>query len=568
MNYSLIDYISDALPLRATGRIYHISTPPSKTSALFAPPPGREEEPTFCQNHFVALGSQAKFDLDATLVYALEIFIYSTSRKTTIFISKADTSGYLRSLDIPKQLPSVIRTLTTSILQYFLTALSDHAPILFTLFARSQNQYLFPGSIENPGKHLLDDRQLIKWWCRILDELLRNSTSSGDILRAETTSDGYLVVPGCDSFETRNFFPRTTPILTSGLPSISWSGRLPVEVLAPYPDAPVRCLIPRFPDDPKQRFLDDLDFREVNAEGQWRSVRSLDEFWELMQYRQECSAGRLVGFLWAVVESQAHRAAASCEKAGDRQYNARKKTVPVSSPHQLLQPEIELPALPTPSHSQVVSSHPSDLPPLFLERDFLPIRATTPPPSSPIIRPEDEGVLPHVHTEVLSPSKELPGTNTQSDIVSESHPDILQHFPSSLTSQSLSLTQSAYDTLLTYLLDTTDFSTQPLAAAATKSWIAKAAELADSSSSCSSERVSEDWGTPFTGRAVIPASSTSASVAGNGTNGASSAPAAKVVNVLTGIRKKKRKPSADLDVVADGNAQSSGLADEAKRVKS
>jgi regulator of Ty1 transposition protein 109 len=35
--------------------------------------------------------------------------------------------------------------------------------------------------------------------------------------------------------------------------------------------------------------------------GHWRSVRSLEMFWELMSFRQECSAGRLVGFLWLVV---------------------------------------------------------------------------------------------------------------------------------------------------------------------------------------------------------------------------------------------------------------------------
>jgi regulator of Ty1 transposition protein 109 len=35
--------------------------------------------------------------------------------------------------------------------------------------------------------------------------------------------------------------------------------------------------------------------------GRWRSVKSLDQFWEMMSFRQECSAGRLVGFLWLVI---------------------------------------------------------------------------------------------------------------------------------------------------------------------------------------------------------------------------------------------------------------------------
>lgn len=34
--------------------------------------------------------------------------------------------------------------------------------------------------------------------------------------------------------------------------------------------------------------------------GRWRSVSTLEQFWELMAFRQECSSGRLVGFLWGV----------------------------------------------------------------------------------------------------------------------------------------------------------------------------------------------------------------------------------------------------------------------------
>ena len=36
--------------------------------------------------------------------------------------------------------------------------------------------------------------------------------------------------------------------------------------------------------------------------GQWRSVRGLEQFWEMMSFRQECSSGRLVGFLWATFQ--------------------------------------------------------------------------------------------------------------------------------------------------------------------------------------------------------------------------------------------------------------------------
>ncbi|OCK75591.1 hypothetical protein K432DRAFT_429313 [Lepidopterella palustris CBS 459.81] len=37
------------------------------------------------------------------------------------------------------------------------------------------------------------------------------------------------------------------------------------------------------------------------SNGQWRSVRSLEQFWETMAFRQECCSGRCVGFIWVVV---------------------------------------------------------------------------------------------------------------------------------------------------------------------------------------------------------------------------------------------------------------------------
>ena len=74
------------------------------------------------------------------------------------------------------------------------------------------------------------------------------------------------------------------------------------------PDVPVRCLIPRLPDDPKTRFVIDLDNEVIDSDSQevvsnqWKSVKALDQFWDMMAFRQECSAGRLVGFLWLVVD--------------------------------------------------------------------------------------------------------------------------------------------------------------------------------------------------------------------------------------------------------------------------
>jgi regulator of Ty1 transposition protein 109 len=39
--------------------------------------------------------------------------------------------------------------------------------------------------------------------------------------------------------------------------------------------------------------------------GYWRSVRNLEQFWEMMAFRSECSSGRLVGFMWVVIAAPA-----------------------------------------------------------------------------------------------------------------------------------------------------------------------------------------------------------------------------------------------------------------------
>ena len=176
---------------------------------------------------------------------------------------------------------------------------------------------------------MLDDRSLVKWWCKVLDPVIRNSDGASkgsatvadqgklvesqpsDGNRTAHSAMGYLIVPGFDRYELTAFFPaswRTDPPNRK-----RWKCGHPLFEIADAPDAPPRCLIPHFPDDPKARFLDDLD-QELpslaNKESddspskkkldRWKSVSSLDQFWEMMAFRQECSSGRLVGFIWAV----------------------------------------------------------------------------------------------------------------------------------------------------------------------------------------------------------------------------------------------------------------------------
>ncbi|WEW56068.1 hypothetical protein PRK78_001503 [Emydomyces testavorans] len=347
---SLAEELAQALPKDVKLSVRHITCPPAPCEPIFSPPLGEDPEPTSCENHFLAVsikpeGAVTNTDNnDELLVFSIEVLVYTTARLTTVFVSKADSTGYLYLLNQPTA-KSLTRSAFTVFLSHLVRAYQrPRIRLVLCLFARAQNQYLFPGSIENPHKHVLDDRGLIKWWCRVFDPILRdfepekqatnkltsNSKESTGAEVREATSTAYLIVPGCDKYETRAFFPPTAKLDPQDKPR--WLNNYPLHQICATPGAPPRCLVPRFPDDPKARFLDELDeeifgrpppypsrgkkykstvddiiddtatpSREQAAPGQWLSVKSLEEFWEMMTFRQECSAGRLVGFLWMII---------------------------------------------------------------------------------------------------------------------------------------------------------------------------------------------------------------------------------------------------------------------------
>ena len=355
---SLPDCFANELPEGCRFTIHHLSSPPTQCPAIFAAPPGQSPEETYCESQFLSVSIKHR---DQHLqVFAIEVLIYTTKLLTTLFVSKADSTGYLYLLDLPKGTPSPLRIICTTFLSFLIEErMRPDRRLVLSLFARAQDQYLFPGSIENSHKHVLDDRGLIKWWCKVADPLLEGSQKQEKeevlYLSSHPLRAGFLRVPGCDKYETRGFFPKG-----QAGEEHCWTIADPLQELAPSASLPERCLVPRFPDDPKARFLIDLDDelpeeetqesqvqRSDNTEaaqtlpgltgqsltsqpligqpytmttateegqvqtgkmpssqrsnaGRWRSIRSLDQFWDMMSFRQECSAGRLVGFLWAV----------------------------------------------------------------------------------------------------------------------------------------------------------------------------------------------------------------------------------------------------------------------------
>lgn len=354
---SLSEELADALPNNHKFTLNHISTAPTRCDPLYSPPPNGKIERTYCESQFLNVSVRTDSQEDI-FIMAIECLVYTTRRLTTIFVSKADSTGYLSLLNLPKgNFESPLRIIASVFIQWLVRErMRPGVKCVVDLFARASDQYLYPGSVENTKKHVSDDRQLVKWWCRILHTLLSSyapkppaqqlfsSPARPDKAeiseKAKTTAQAYLLVPGAEAITS--FLPDSVRY-DSKLRS-RWTHGHPLREIAMQPNLPPRCLLPHFPDDPKGRFVNELDAelpdasvtvnsgnsqgggksaasmlekvapREVEGgaksprkkgTGMWRSVRSLEQFWEMMAYRSECSSGRLVGFLWVVIDSPA-----------------------------------------------------------------------------------------------------------------------------------------------------------------------------------------------------------------------------------------------------------------------
>lgn len=562
--HRFLDHLIHSLDTGTKLRVYHISTPPVPATPIFASPPGQPDEPTTCESHFLTISQPhviTSANVDHTestnnqspgktashvLVLGIEVLVFSTASLTTVFVSKADSTGFLsRPAQSTQGSASIVKLVISAFLEWLVTRqlsftasapadLIDHGlasqPIdhvgsktqaqgsgrsggengrstrrrrlVLSLFARSQNQYLFPGSIENVTKHVLDDRQLIKWWCRVLDDLVQKDrtlqTTANDGVNLDTgfksakaapsssstsvkvSANAYVVVPGCDRTETtRSFFPPSARY-PQAENEAKWHNSYPVNLLvqqdlvaAAAPSVPIRCLIPRFPDDPKARYCDDLDGAGTNEKGQWKDIRSLQQFWETMEYRQECAAGRLVGFVWVVFDRIAE-----------------------SSQDELGQ-GIEASVTHTTNRSETVAA-------------------------DSLVQPQQ------------------------------------MHDPTKASLGSVLVTNEQYITLSDLLINTTDFAGAELAVKSTSEWVNKVKNLSDL----------QDFGIDIEGNKMrLPVLSGQASTSTQITSTTGSKhprdDSSVVVNVLTGIRKKPKvmseAPSSTTDstAIANGHATTS-----------
>lgn len=496
---SLKDELAAALSAGFNPKIRYISSPSKKCDPLFSALPGQEVTKTRLASHFLTMSvdSSSTSSKDVSLgskdviSFAIEVLIYTTRHLTTIFVSKVDSTSY-----IPRQRPSPIKTTVTTFLRWLADKERRKRPsrkVVLSLFARAQSAYLFPGSADDKSKHVLDDRQLIKWWARVLDPIIPRTSIPPAIEDTEISYQGYITVPGYAGNELkRSFMPRSSD---SADAKNRWLAGHPLVELAQtrgVPEhAPPRCFLPRFPDDPKSRFIQDLDDEiglsedsqvqtspsKKGKNGMWNSVRDLDRFWEAMEFRQECSSGRVVGFLWLVISPRQ-----SDIEIPDADSSSAAANIDGQDP---LTTDM--------SQSSISTSHP----------------ANTGSPKKRKRKPLTGLIVPRM-PRLKGGSSSLSGL---SDLVNAENPG-----------DGVAISEEGYDKVMQTMLHL-DFSTLQAAIRSTNRWIAEVASVCG---------LNGDFGVEVTGISTAPAEIDPAVATLNGNT-------AEGVNDLGGMVRKKRK---------------------------
>ncbi|KAF9358759.1 hypothetical protein BGX26_000971 [Mortierella sp. AD094] len=162
------------------------------------------------------------------------------------------------------------------------------------IFARAQPQYLFARSAKNSGKHVLDDRGLVRWWKNMVSSVYSASASSesspdqeGQREHHKPKLHGWWHIPG---IETERGALRI--IQSPHASSTSSSSESVFNWAYGYPDKGSKdmanAIIPRFPDDPKSRLMQSPS----GSDG----YISISTFWELAAIAEESGAGKITGF--------------------------------------------------------------------------------------------------------------------------------------------------------------------------------------------------------------------------------------------------------------------------------
>ncbi|KAI0693988.1 histone acetylation protein-domain-containing protein [Cytidiella melzeri] len=334
----LRNYLLESLQKLPGTREFHIHvlvSAPRKHTGLF--PYAHPRPRVYLQDILILLSEQEKPGAPRVFVTALEVNVYNAPSTSCgiVYISKVDSTGQGIA-------PSPTYTLVKAFLTYYADPATRpfHADTVWLqLFARAQNQYLFPNSAEYSGKRPLTDVKLCAWWKRIFSQVGEEVAR-----RTEGAKLGlYYVLPGLTELEATHTLQFASSVIPVPGPAIAdpipWRyGHQYSQTELPLPCPPSKAtpnlghFIPSFDDDPKSRFIDEIAFtteevgvrsperkrsrtfgekdedagkpasvaskevtKEYKVQGELGSV-SADDFWERMSFRQECIAGAVTGF--------------------------------------------------------------------------------------------------------------------------------------------------------------------------------------------------------------------------------------------------------------------------------
>jgi regulator of Ty1 transposition protein 109 len=342
---ALLQGLAD-LPGTREFHIHVLVSAPRKHSNLY--PFAVPRPKTFLQDILILLSEQPTPDSPRVFVSAIEASLYHvpSASSAVLYVSKVDSTGQATS-------PSPTQALVRALLTYYVDPTTRPLPaahLWVHLFARAQNQYLFPNSVLFPGKRPLTDLQLCAWWKRQLSLVAQAvSARAGHATHVRL----YHLLAGFGELEASHALDRVYASSTSAsATSVPWSyGHPYCQSEVPLPCSPIGRgetrphighVIPWFEDDPKARFLDEIAYT-TDAEGVKSPERkrprtsrtsqrseedaesgsdrkeatkteqtsralqkvSIEEFWERMSFRQECIAGAVTGFFVMATSSPA-----------------------------------------------------------------------------------------------------------------------------------------------------------------------------------------------------------------------------------------------------------------------
>ncbi|KAL1743619.1 histone acetylation protein-domain-containing protein [Schizophyllum fasciatum] len=334
---SLLDALRD-LPGTRELHVHVLVSAPKKTNGLY--PFAHPRPRAYLQDILILASEQETPDSPRLIVSAIEanVYVVPATSCAVLYVSKVDSSGQ-------GMRPSPTSRLVQRLVRHYADPATRPVKarhLWVHLFARAQNQYLLPNSVEFEGKKPLTDIRLCAWWKRVLGSVAKDVEAVKNL-----DSRAWYILPGFNELEALNALgaTRTEPELwTYGHPY----GQTDIPLPCPRNEHHLGHFIPSFEDDPKSRFMDDIAYTtegeikspirkrprtESATEGSHKpasrahkcaaplaaqpSTESLtsekdrfaedptarelrkvppSEFWERMSFRQECVSGAITGF--------------------------------------------------------------------------------------------------------------------------------------------------------------------------------------------------------------------------------------------------------------------------------